>query len=87
MSNKVRIALAQTNPISVEVDLIDAEKDKHLSPFPTLEHNLVDAARAVKEASAQGADVVVFPEYFLQGFVNEGRQVSLAIRGVADVSI
>lgn len=77
MTNKIRIALAQTNPISVEVDLAESEKDKHVSPFPTLEHNLVDAARAVKDAAERGADVVVFPEYFLQGFVNEGRQVSL----------
>ncbi|EJT48227.1 hypothetical protein A1Q1_02793 [Trichosporon asahii var. asahii CBS 2479] len=74
MTNKIRIALAQTNPISVEVDLAESEKDKHVSPFPTLEHNLVDAARAVKDAAERGADVVVFPEYFLQGFVNEGRQ-------------
>lgn len=78
MTNKIRIALAQTNPISVEVDLAESEKDKHVSPFPTLEHNLVDAARAVKDAAERGADVVVFPEYFLQGFVNEGRQVSPA---------
>lgn len=77
MANTIRIALAQTDPISVETDLVAGEKDKKgISPFPTLEHNLVDAARAVKEAAAQGADVVVFPEYFLQGFVNEGRQVS-----------
>lgn len=76
MTNKIRIALAQTDPISVEVDLTPGEKDKHLSPFPTLEHNLVDAARAVREAAEKKADVVVFPEYFLQGFVNEGRQVS-----------
>lgn len=77
MAPNIRIALAQTNPISVELDLAAGERDKHVSPFPTLEHNLVDAARAVAEAAAQGADVVVFPEYFLQGFVNEGRQVRL----------
>ena len=70
---KLRVALAQTCPINAEVG-----SDNTSDPFSTIEQNLLDVKERVKTASEEGADVVVFPEYFLQGLVDQGRQVSLA---------
>lgn len=36
----------------------------------------MDVVDFVERAAAEKAEVVVFPEYFLQGIVNEARQVS-----------
>jgi predicted amidohydrolase len=69
---KLRVALAQTCPINAEVG-----SDNVSDPFSTIEQNLLDVKERVKTASEEGADVVVFPEYFLQGLVDQGRQVSL----------
>jgi hypothetical protein len=69
---KLRVALAQTCPINAEVGSDNNTSD----PFLTVERNLLDVTERVKTASAEGADVVVFPEYFLQGLVDQGRQVS-----------
>jgi hypothetical protein len=69
---KLRVALAQTCPINAEVRF-----DNTSDPFQTIERNLLDVKERVKTASGEGADVVVFPEYFLQGLVDQGRQVSL----------
>jgi len=70
---KLRVALAQTCPTNAEVG-----SDNTSDPFSTIEQNLLDVKERVKTASEEGADVVVFPEYFLQGLVDQGRQVSLA---------
>jgi predicted amidohydrolase len=40
-----------------------------------LHANLADTADYVEQAKEQGADIVCFPEYYLQGILNEGRQV------------
>jgi predicted amidohydrolase len=70
----LRVALAQTSPVSADPGPPALEKAHSTSPFPTLDANLVDARDGVAAAAARGADVVVFPEYFLQGVVNDGRQ-------------
>jgi len=69
---KLRVALAQTCPTNAEVG-----SDNISDPFSTIERNLLDVRERVETASEEGADVVVFPEYFLQGLVDQGRQVSL----------
>jgi hypothetical protein len=74
--SKIRIALAQTSPVSAESGPPKLEKPHSTSPFPSIDVNLVDVAARVGAASAASADVVVFPEYFLQGIANENRQVS-----------
>ena len=74
----LRIALAQTAPLPAEPGPPTLERAHSSSPFPTLDHNLLCALQAVQTASAQRADVVVFPEYFLQGLCDQGRQVSEA---------
>lgn len=71
-----RIALAQTSPASAPSGPPALEKPHSTSPFPTLDQNLVDVVDFVERAAAEKAEVVVFPEYFLQGIVNEARQVS-----------
>ncbi|WVN89073.1 uncharacterized protein L203_104289 [Cryptococcus depauperatus CBS 7841] len=63
----VRIALAQTNPISAPAGPPALEKPHSTSPFPTLDQNLINAVKVVERAVSEQADVVVFPEYFLQG--------------------
>ncbi|XAO27081.1 hypothetical protein I312_105923 [Cryptococcus bacillisporus CA1280] len=68
-----RIALAQTNPASAPSGPPALEKPHSTSPFPTLDQNLVDVVDFVERAAAEKAEVVVFPEYFLQGIVNEAR--------------
>jgi hypothetical protein len=73
----MRIALAQTSPISAPSGPAALEKPHSSSPFPTRDENLVGAVKAVEHAVAQKADIVVFPEYFLQGIANESRQVSV----------
>ncbi|ODN77925.1 hypothetical protein L202_05025 [Cryptococcus amylolentus CBS 6039] len=70
----VRIALAQTNPLSAPPGIPSLEKPHSTSPFPSIDYNLTDAVQCVEQAVKQSADVVVFPEYFLQGIVNENRQ-------------
>ncbi|WVQ77055.1 hypothetical protein IAR50_006734 [Cryptococcus sp. DSM 104548] len=70
----VRIALAQTSPLSAPEGVPALEKPHSTSPFPSVDHNIIDAVQCVEQAVKQGADVVVFPEYFLQGIVNENRQ-------------
>jgi predicted amidohydrolase len=72
---QLRVALAQTCPINAEINSFSDS-----GPFSTLEANLLDATNQVKAASQAGADVVVFPEYFLQGLVDQGRQVSTTVR-------
>ena len=73
----LKVALAQTCPIITEVGAPSR------IPFEALERNLVDARKKV-EAVAGCADVIVFPEYCLQGLVNEGRQVCNHIGSGAD---
>ncbi len=74
---KLRIALAQTSPISAPLGGIPD------APFANIDANLRDVAARVAEAKAGGADVVVFPEYFTQG-ICDGRQVSFST-GCADM--
>lgn len=71
----MRVALAQICPQSAEPGPPKLEKAHTTSPFPSIDANLLDVARAVQSAKEQGAELVVFPEYFPQGIVNDGRQV------------
>ena len=84
-TTKLRVALAQTTPVSGP-----PEQPTTQNLFEPLNVNLNDAKRRVAQASKEGADVVVFPEYFLQGLVDQGRQVSLmhwtGLSSVLDIS-
>lgn len=73
--SKLRVALAQTCPANAEVDSYDPT----VEPFASIERNLLDVTEHVKTASQEGAEVVVFPEYFLQGLLDQGRQVSVKL--------
>lgn len=55
MPRKLQIALVQFNPLPP-----DHSADAH-------ELNLKKAHQFVRDAAAQGAQLVVFPEYFLSG--------------------
>lgn len=72
--SKLKVSIAQTCPV-------DADPQNLLpsatSAFPSLEANLRDVVEKVETAKAQGADVIIFPEYFLQGIMNEGREVGV----------
>ena len=72
----LRIALAQTCPLSAQPGPSAMEKPHSTSPFPTLDRNLSEVVKMVERAKAGNANVVIFPEYFLQGIVNDSRQVS-----------
>ncbi|WOO82226.1 putative nitrilase [Vanrija pseudolonga] len=74
MPNTIKIAIAQTYVQSADEGPAKLEKPHTTTPFPTLDQNLIDVSARVAEAAKLGADVVCFPEYFLQGIVNEGRQ-------------
>ncbi|GMK54499.1 hypothetical protein CspeluHIS016_0110850 [Cutaneotrichosporon spelunceum] len=64
---KLRVALAQTSPVSAKLGSIPDQ------PFENIDTNLRDIAARVAEAKANGADVVVIPEYGAQG-ICDGRQ-------------
>ncbi|CAD6570667.1 MAG: hypothetical protein TREMPRED_005947 [Tremellales sp. Tagirdzhanova-0007] len=67
----LRVALAQTCPVNAPV----TDTAPRHAPFETLEQNLIHVRdQVIKSAASEHADVVVFPEYFLQGLVNAGRQ-------------
>ncbi|WRT63098.1 uncharacterized protein IL334_000001 [Kwoniella shivajii] len=68
--SSMRIALAQICPVVAPVALAIEGDDI----FEVLERNLLETKRWVEKAAAEHADVVVFPEYFLQGLVDNGRQ-------------
>jgi predicted amidohydrolase len=72
----MRIAIAQTCPVSAPPGVYSAAEASVDNLSITLRRNLEDAEEIVKEAvQRHQADVVCFPEYFLQGILNEGRQV------------
>ena len=72
-SFKMRVALAQTCPACAPSGKLGSDGD----PFTTLRANLADAEERIAKAAAQEADVVIFPEYCLQGIVDEQREVEL----------
>lgn len=76
-SKTLRVALAQTCPRSGEPA---AYPGPDVDPFSVLHDNLAEVEAEVKKAKESGAEVVCFAEYFLQGILNEGRQVSSRIR-------
>lgn len=63
MPNKLRIALAQTSPANPPPDLTPSSPE----PFANIVANLAEIAEWTASAVDQGADVVVFPEYCVQG--------------------
>jgi predicted amidohydrolase len=70
-SKTLRVALAQTCPLDAKLSYPTPNED----PFETLRANLADCVDFVKRAKEGGAEVVCFAEYYLQGILNEGRQV------------
>jgi hypothetical protein len=77
MSKHLKVAIAQTCPKVAPTGKPDSTKPL----FTILEANLLDARQWVEKAHQGNADVVVFPEYFLQGLVDSGRQVSALLVG------
>lgn len=75
-ANNIRVALVQTCPVSGKEAFYPGPNE---DPFEVLYTNLADAETYVEQAKEQGADVVCFAEYFLQGILNEGRQVSVGL--------
>jgi predicted amidohydrolase len=71
-SSTLRVALAQTCPLNAKLAYPTGDED----PFETLRANLKDCEDFVQRAKEGGAKVVCFAEYYLQGILNEGRQVS-----------
>lgn len=61
--SKIRIATAQTIIRNEEDHAFDGSS----SPFPAIDANLRDIAAKTAEAATRGADVVVFPEFCVQG--------------------
>lgn len=80
-SKTLRVALAQTCPLSGESG---AYPSPSVDPFRILHDNLAEVEVQVKRAKDEGAEVVCFAEYFLQGILNEGRQVSPPVKCSAD---
>ena len=74
MEKQLRIALAQTCPISAS-ETASVTFDASAPLLGPLASNLAKVAEWIEKASGEGADVVVFPEYFLQGIV-DGKEVS-----------
>lgn len=77
----MRVAIAQTQPVSAApgkqaLSRASVAGEEQGRMFPALERNLQDVVRAVEDAKRGDAEVVVFCEYFLQGILNEHRQVS-----------
>jgi predicted amidohydrolase len=71
-SKQLRVALGQTCPLNAETTYPGPNDD----PFKTVRANLADCAEFVKRAKEGGAEVVCFAEYYLQGILNDGRQVN-----------
>lgn len=71
----MRIALAQSQVISAQPGAYESDNN----PFETLQINLNSAVKDVQQAKSEGADIVCFPEYFLQGILNVGRQVNIGL--------
>lgn len=72
----MRIALAQTCPISAPKGTWASQNRGASDLFRDLVKNLELAELHIARAAKEKADVVCFPEYFLEGILNEGRQVS-----------
>jgi len=83
-SKQLRVALAQTCPRNAAegvypgADVVD--------PLEIVRANLADCAAFVKRAKEGGAEVVCFAEYYLQGILNEGRQVSQVLTGTESLA-
>ncbi|KAF7973026.1 hypothetical protein HWV62_16424 [Athelia sp. TMB] len=69
MEKQLRIALAQTCPINAS-ETASATFDASAPLLAPLASNLAKVAEWTEKASGEGADVIVFPEYFLQGIVD-----------------
>lgn len=79
MSRTVTIAVAQTIPVSQELEPPSDQMDTR-GAFWAIDQNLLDTMRQVEEAATRKADVVHFPEFWLQDLVGQGRQVWLWVR-------
>lgn len=80
MPKMVRIAVAQTIPVSQELDA-PANQLATRGPFYVIDQNLLNTIAQVQEAAKQNADILVFPEFWLQDLVDQGRQVGSQLKG------
>jgi hypothetical protein len=71
-SKQLRVALAQTCPQNAAEGVYPGAD---IDPLAVVRANLADCADFVRKAKEGGAEVVCFAEYYLQGILNEGRQV------------
>lgn len=72
-----RIAIAQICPRSAPPGIPDWTASANATtsdPFPTLTANLQQVEQVLADLASQHPDIVIFPEYFLQGILNEKRQ-------------
>ena len=72
-----RVAIAQICPISAPSGLPphpDSSSTSSTDPFPILTANLAQVEAILQDACREKPDIVIFPEYFLQGILNEQRQ-------------
>lgn len=76
VARTIKFALAQTCPVAAKEKTALHDDIASADPFPTLRQNLAEVEKYVEEAKGKGADIVVFPEYFLQDILNQDRQVS-----------
>jgi len=73
-SKQLRVALGQTCPLNAKTLYPTKEED----PLESVRANLAGCADFVRKAKEGGAEVACFAEYYLQGILNEGRQVSVS---------
>ena len=71
----IKIGLAQIQPISAKEGIALEEELESDTLFRTLKGNLEQVEEHIRQAKRDGADIIIFPEYFLQGILNEKRQV------------
>jgi predicted amidohydrolase len=67
MTSKITIATAQT----VIHNEVEHAFDGTSPPFPAIEANLTVMAAKIAAAASEGAEVVVFPEFCVQGIARE----------------
>lgn len=82
MPSSVRIALAQTCPVDPQPEQTASSP----TPFANITANLAQISAWTATAAKQGAEVVVFPEYCVQGIFGPTSLVKLYASLLSDSS-